>query len=369
MWFSTLSSRAGKRASWGSTTAVPGAIRSPARVAGCFAETARLAPSRGNALCDSQVASGVKPIYHGFCEHHTNMRTARSLIIAAPATTAASASMQRAGPQSVGRIFTILDSIAGTRVGATLSDLARITDSPKTSLVGLLAGLCAEGCLVRDAAGRYCLGPRIHALSMRAMAGRELAELVRPVLAGLVEASGETAVLGALAPDADLAIYLDRVESSSSIRYAVTVGERRDLYCTAMGKALLAYFEPARLEIPEIHSAPEVHAHHHYRHRRSAGRTGARAQGWHRTHQWRAGERGQRAGGTDRGRRRHGGRRLADRRANGAHACQCEAQRTAAAAGGRRVHALSRRQPARSQIARCFQGSIEIERAARPWDH
>lgn len=176
------------------------------------------------------------------------MRTARSLIIAAPATTAASASTQRAGPQSVGRIFTILDSIAGARVGATLSDLARITDSPKTSLVGLLAGLCAEGCLVRDAAGRYCLGPRIHALSMRAMAGRELAELVRPVLAGLVEASGETAVLGALAPDADLAIYLDRVESSSSIRYAVTVGERRDLYCTAMGKALLAYFEPARLK-------------------------------------------------------------------------------------------------------------------------
>ena len=177
------------------------------------------------------------------------MRTPRSTVIAAPAALKAGAAAPRAGPQSVGRIFTILDSIAGARVGATLSDLARITNSPKTSLVGLLAGLCAEGCLVRDAAGRYLLGPRIHALAMQAMAGRELAELVRPVLAGLVEASGETAVLGALAPDADLAIYLDRVESSSSIRYAVTVGERRDLYCTAMGKALLAYFEPARLKM------------------------------------------------------------------------------------------------------------------------
>lgn len=84
---------------------------------------------------------------------------------------------------------------------------------------------------------------------MQAMAGRELTELARPLLAGLVEASGETAVFGALAPDADMAIYLERVESSSSIRYAVTVGERRDLlYCTAMGKALLAFFEPARLK-------------------------------------------------------------------------------------------------------------------------
>ncbi len=154
----------------------------------------------------------------------------------------------RSGPQSVGRIFTILDSIAGARTGATLSELARLTDAPKTSLVGLLAGLTAEGCLVRDAAGRYALGPRIHALAMQAMAGRELSALLRPVLAGLVEATGETAVLGALAPDADLAVYLDKVESSNSIRYAVTVGERRDLYCTAMGKALLAHFEPGRLK-------------------------------------------------------------------------------------------------------------------------
>ena len=173
------------------------------------------------------------------------MRTPRSTPIAA---VAAGLPARRAGPQSVGRIFTILDAIAGDRAGATLSDLARITDAPKTSLVGLLAGLCAEGCLLRDAAGRYALGPRIHALAMCAMAGRELAALLRPVLAALVEASGETAVLGALAPDADLAIYLDRVESSNSIRYAVNVGERRDLYCTAMGKVLLAYFDSARLK-------------------------------------------------------------------------------------------------------------------------
>jgi IclR family acetate operon transcriptional repressor len=154
---------------------------------------------------------------------------------------------RRAGPQSVGRIFAILDSIASRRAGATLSELAAIAGAPKTSLVGLLAGLTAEGCLLRDGAGRYSLGPRTHALAMQAMAGRELFVLARPVLLRLVEATGETAVIGTLAPDADLAVYLDKVESSNPIRYAVTVGERRDLYCTAMGKALLAHFELARL--------------------------------------------------------------------------------------------------------------------------
>jgi len=155
---------------------------------------------------------------------------------------------RRAGPQSVGRIFSILDSIAGRRAGATLSELAVIAGAPKTSLVGLLAGLTAENCLVRDGSGRYGLGPRIHSLAMQAMAGRELFMLARPILIRLVEATGETAVIGALAPDADLAMYLDKVESANPIRYAVTVGERRDLYCTAVGKALLAHFEPARLK-------------------------------------------------------------------------------------------------------------------------
>ncbi len=54
--------------------------------------------------------------------------------------------------------------------------------------------------------------------------------------------------MGALASDADVAHYLDRVESTNSIRYAVTVGERRELYCTSMGKTLLAYFPEERLQ-------------------------------------------------------------------------------------------------------------------------
>jgi DNA-binding IclR family transcriptional regulator len=141
----------------------------------------------------------------------------------------------------------MLEALASSGNGATLSDLALNTGAPKSSLVGLLAGLTAEGCLARDEAGRYFLGPRFLSLAMRAIAGRELLVLARPILAKLVEATGETAVIGALAPDADLAIYLDKVESHNPIRYAVTVGERRELYCTALGKVLLAHFPADRL--------------------------------------------------------------------------------------------------------------------------
>lgn len=142
----------------------------------------------------------------------------------------------------------MLELLADKRAGAGLAELAVAADAPKTSLVGLLAGLNEVGGVERDADGRYRLGPRFMALALRATSGRDLLLLARPVLQDLAEESGETAVLGTLAPDAEMATYLDRVESRNPIRYAVTIGERRELYCTAIGKVLLAHFSRTRRE-------------------------------------------------------------------------------------------------------------------------
>ena len=155
---------------------------------------------------------------------------------------------RRAGPQSVGRVFSILGSLAEAENGATLSELAVKVGAPKTSLVGLLAGLVYEGCLVRDDVARYSLGPKFISLAIRVIGKRKLVPLARPFLVDLMEKTGETAVLGTLAPDEDVAIYLDKVESTNSIRYAVDIGERRQLYSTAVGKVLLAHFAPAHLK-------------------------------------------------------------------------------------------------------------------------
>jgi len=158
-----------------------------------------------------------------------------------------SISASRDGPQSVGRILGILDLLADRHGGATLTELAAAVGAPKTSLVGLLAGLVGADCVQRNEAGRYTLGPRMHALAVRTLAGRELAALLKPTMQALVNETGETVALGAVAPDAEVALYLAKVESTNPIRYAVTVGERRDLYCTAIGKALLAHFDEERL--------------------------------------------------------------------------------------------------------------------------
>ena len=165
-----------------------------------------------------------------------------------PSPSPASARDVSSGPQSVGRVIAILEYVVSRPEGATLTELAAHTGAPKTSLVGLCKALVAEDCLRRNSSGRYQPGQRIFALAMRATDGRELIELARPWLLELSKVTGETAVLGAIAPDDDVVVYLDKMESSQPIRYAVNVGERRELYCTAIGKILLAHFPTEKLE-------------------------------------------------------------------------------------------------------------------------
>lgn len=147
------------------------------------------------------------------------------------------------GPQSVGRVFAIIEHLVANPEGATLSELAISADAPKTSLAGLLDAMVAEGCLRRDSARRYLLGARMLTLARRAIAGQELTKVAHPVLADLVHTTGETAVLGVLASDGKHVVYISKIESSNPVRYAVDLGMQRELYCTAIGKVLLSDFD------------------------------------------------------------------------------------------------------------------------------
>ena len=111
--------------------------------------------------------------------------------------------------------------------------------------------------LVQDAGG-YRAGPRLRALSLRLAAGVDFTDVARPVMAQLVETTGETVLLGIATPDGDRATYIAKVESTNPVRYTVTLGEQRELYCTAVGKMLLAW--RGRREIDRYLSAHRLKA-------------------------------------------------------------------------------------------------------------
>jgi len=153
-----------------------------------------------------------------------------------------------AGPRALGRALEVLEALARRRDGGTLSALSRRLGSPKSSLLYLLRPMTRLGYLVRGPDGRYRLGPAAFTLAMAALSNRELPEMARPFLEDLTAKSGETALLATLAGDVAAAVYIDKVESRNTVRYTAKIGERRPLYCSAIGKLLLAYLPPAKRE-------------------------------------------------------------------------------------------------------------------------
>jgi DNA-binding IclR family transcriptional regulator len=143
-------------------------------------------------------------------------------------------------PRSVTRVIRILDCLCASSGPVSLADLSRQLDSPKSSLAALLRGLAAEGfVLARD--GAYTLGPNAFGLGSALLEARRrgpAADLIRLGMERMAVRSGET-VLFAVA-DADMLTYVDVVESRNAVRFAVARGDRRPLYCTAAGRALLA---------------------------------------------------------------------------------------------------------------------------------
>jgi IclR family transcriptional regulator, acetate operon repressor len=161
-----------------------------------------------------------------------------------PSTTTPAPRPRDAGPRAIGRVLEALEILARDRGGQTLSELSQRLASPKSSLFYLLRSLNRLGYLVRGEDGRYRLGPGAFTFAMAALSNRELPELARPFLEDLAAKCGETALIGTLGSDGSAAVYIDRVESHNPVRYTVAVGDQRPLYCSALGKLLLAYMSP-----------------------------------------------------------------------------------------------------------------------------
>lgn len=147
---------------------------------------------------------------------------------------------RQAAPQSVTRVIRILEVLCARAEPVSLADLSRLLGTPKSSLAALLRGLAGEG-FVTVADGAWQLGPGAFGLGSALLEARRRTtspELVRQGMRRLAQESGETVLLAVR--DADTITYIDVIESRNSVRFAVSVGDRRPLYITAGGRALLS---------------------------------------------------------------------------------------------------------------------------------
>jgi DNA-binding IclR family transcriptional regulator len=95
--------------------------------------------------------------------------------------------------------------------------------------------------------GKYRLGLKLFELGTRAVGQLDLRERARPFLERAVIETGETVHL-CVYDDGEV-VYLDKVEPARSVRLTSSVGRRNPAYCTAVGKAILAFSPDAEVEL------------------------------------------------------------------------------------------------------------------------
>jgi DNA-binding IclR family transcriptional regulator len=144
----------------------------------------------------------------------------------------------------VTRTLELFELFAAERRPLPLTELARGLDAPVSSCLALARTLVGRGYLTqgRGRSGYYPT-PRLLELGQAIDAPHPVVALLRPHLAALRDASGETAVLGQIRDNK--VEYLEVAESFKAVRYNVKPGERRPVHANSIGKAIFAALPPA----------------------------------------------------------------------------------------------------------------------------
>ena len=118
----------------------------------------------------------------------------------------------------------------------------------KSSLQRLISTLVAEGFLERspDRPAHYRLGVETLLLGNAAKENLNLRSVAKPFLLELAETTRETVHLSVT--DDFQIYYLEKIDSSHSIRIITEVGQRIPIHSSSMGKSIMAYMPTRELD-------------------------------------------------------------------------------------------------------------------------
>jgi IclR family transcriptional regulator, pca regulon regulatory protein len=146
--------------------------------------------------------------------------------------------------QSLERGLAVLTAFRPDRPALGISDLARELGLTRSTTHRYVATLASLRYLEQDAETRkYRLAPRVLDLGFSMLGSLELREVAAPYLRELTDATGHTTNL-AIRDDTDV-ILIDRVRGRPGryhhLEFTLHAGSRLPSYCSATGKALLAF--------------------------------------------------------------------------------------------------------------------------------
>ena len=149
--------------------------------------------------------------------------------------------------QVADRLFLVMEILAETGP-VTLAELCSHLDLNKSTVHRLLSSLMYMEYVKQDSeTGKYALSFKLLNLSNKLLSHIDILDTVRPCLRKLSAEIGETVHFVQL--DGLDAVYICKEESQqNSIRMVSKVGNRIPLYCSGVGKAMMADMDPARIQ-------------------------------------------------------------------------------------------------------------------------
>ncbi len=133
----------------------------------------------------------------------------------------------------------LLNLFAGAEKGLTATQVAKLSGLPVSTVHRFLMNLESSGFLNCSGNGSYHLGIACFSLGQAALGHLDIRRLSQPYLQELNRSTRETIHLTVRHQLS--AVYVEKLESPEPLRIYSRIGASVPLYCTAVGKVMLAY--------------------------------------------------------------------------------------------------------------------------------
>ena len=151
------------------------------------------------------------------------------------------------GLQSADRLFQIMELLSLHGRGLPLSEICKETGLPKGTASRMLSALIAHGYAAQDVENRkYRLTMRMFQVGSRVADSTGIMKVAQPYLDDLAQRSKETVHLVTRMNNEVLYLYKED-GGAGYVRMASYVGLHNPMYCTGVGKSILAYLSEEEL--------------------------------------------------------------------------------------------------------------------------
>ncbi|MBU1358606.1 MAG: IclR family transcriptional regulator, partial [Gammaproteobacteria bacterium] len=139
----------------------------------------------------------------------------------------------------------VLEALSQGDGPMTLAQLIAATGRPRGTVHRMVSTLVNTGFATHDAqTARYALTLKAWRIGSSAVRDLDLVERARPSLERLMRETGETVHVSVM-EGADAIVYVAKLASPRSIGVQTRLGQRSPSWCTATGRAMLAYDDEA----------------------------------------------------------------------------------------------------------------------------